>query len=97
MNATDSRGLALRFRTSAWQPQTIVAAVQIGLHDIGGPGKKLVESSIWEWRGPTQDEGDEASAWLTKYLGKDVRLVRLLSGAPPLHPVPSTPVPSTRV
>ena len=65
--------------------------MQIGLHDVGAPGKKLVESSIWEWRGPTQDEGDEASAWLTKYLGKNVRLVRLLSGAPPLHTVPFYP------
>ena len=68
--------------------------MQIGLQDVGEPGKELVESSIWEWRGPTQDEGDDASAWLTTYLGKNVRLVRLLSGAPPLHPVPSTPVPS---
>lgn len=37
---------------------------------------------MWEWSGLAADEGDEAAAWLTAFLGKGVRLVRYLgSGA----------------
>lgn len=32
--------------------------------------------SVWEWSGSAFDEGDEASAWFTKYIGKPSRLVR---------------------
>ncbi|XP_020576734.1 mitochondrial amidoxime reducing component 2 [Phalaenopsis equestris] len=32
--------------------------------------------SVWEWSGTAFDEGDEASEWFTKYLGKPSRLVR---------------------
>ena len=39
---------------------------------------KVVEVICWEWQGKAADAGDEAAAWLTKYLdnGKDFRLVR---------------------
>ncbi|KAK4380242.1 hypothetical protein RND71_002104 [Anisodus tanguticus] len=32
--------------------------------------------SVWEWSGSALDEGDEASKWFSKYLGKPSRLVR---------------------
>ncbi|XP_060197359.1 uncharacterized protein LOC132626477 isoform X2 [Lycium barbarum] len=32
--------------------------------------------SVWEWSGSALDEGDEASNWFSKYLGKPSRLVR---------------------
>ena len=40
--------------------------------------EELVEVICWEWQGKAADAGDEAAAWLTKYLdnGKDFRLVR---------------------
>ncbi|KAL3379994.1 hypothetical protein AABB24_000566 [Solanum stoloniferum] len=31
--------------------------------------------SVWEWSGSALDEGDEASKWFSKYLGKPSRLV----------------------
>ena len=43
-----------------------------------GHGKKIVECSLWEWKGTTQDEGDEVAAWLSAFLDKSVRLVRYL-------------------
>ena len=37
-----------------------------------------MEVICWEWQGKAADAGDEAAAWLTRYLdnGKDFRLVR---------------------
>ncbi|KAL4318324.1 hypothetical protein GQ457_18G003930 [Hibiscus cannabinus] len=32
--------------------------------------------SVWEWSGSALDEGDEASKWFTKFIGKPSRLVR---------------------
>ncbi|GJW92343.1 mitochondrial amidoxime reducing component 2-like protein [Tanacetum coccineum] len=32
--------------------------------------------SVWEWSGSALDEGQEASEWFTRYLGKPSRLVR---------------------
>lgn len=32
--------------------------------------------TVWEWSGVAADEGDEAAAWFSAYLGKPVRLVR---------------------
>jgi len=43
-----------------------------------GFGKKIVECSLWEWKGKTQDEGDEVANWLTAFLDRKVRLVRYL-------------------
>ncbi|KAF3663924.1 putative MOSC domain-containing protein 2, mitochondrial-like isoform X2 [Capsicum annuum] len=37
--------------------------------------------SVWEWSGSALDEGDEASKWFSKYLGKPSRLVRFNEGA----------------
>lgn len=36
--------------------------------------------SVWEWSGSALDEGDEASRWFSKYLGKPSRLVRFNEG-----------------
>lgn len=43
----------------------------------------MVEVICWEWQGKAADAGDEAAAWLTKYLdnGKDFRLVRYSGNA----------------
>ncbi|XVE71565.1 hypothetical protein DITRI_Ditri10aG0161500 [Diplodiscus trichospermus] len=45
--------------------------------------------SVWEWSGSALDEGDEASKWFTKYLGKPSRLVRFnaASETRPVDPV----------
>ena len=59
-------------------PIAWVQLVQVPLFKQENDARKLRESSIWEWRGPTQDEGDEAAAWLSAFLEKDVRLVRYL-------------------
>jgi uncharacterized protein YcbX len=32
----------------------------------------------WEWKGIARDEGEEAAAWLTAFLGKPSRLVRFI-------------------
>jgi len=47
-----------------------------------GFGKKIVECSLWEWKGKTQDEGDEVANWLTAFLDRKVRLVRYLGTSP---------------
>lgn len=36
--------------------------------------------SVWEWSGSAFDEGDEASDWFSKYLGKPSHLVRFNEG-----------------
>lgn len=36
--------------------------------------------SVWEWSGSALDEGDKASEWFTKFLGKPSRLVRFNEG-----------------
>ena len=38
-----------------------------------GPLKEVI---CWEFEGTAFDQGDEAAAWLTKYLGSPHRLVR---------------------
>jgi len=61
-----------------------------------GYGKKIVECSLWEWKGLTQDEGDEVADWLSSFLDKKVRLVRYLGDSlrlpwephPTYRPVP---------
>jgi uncharacterized protein YcbX len=39
---------------------------------------ELKECTCWDWKGLAQDEGDEAAAWLSDFLGKPVRLVRYI-------------------
>eukprot|EP00850_Spirogloea_muscicola_P015328 SM000116S24249 [mRNA] locus=s116:408819:411005:+ [translate_table: standard] len=39
-----------------------------------------VPASVWEWSGHALDEGDDAAAWFTTYLGKPSRLVRFAPG-----------------
>ena len=36
----------------------------------------------WEWKGVARDEGAEAGAWFSEYLGKPSQLVRFLGAAP---------------
>ena len=36
----------------------------------------------WEWKGVARNEGAEAGAWFSKYLGKPSQLVRFLGAAP---------------
>ncbi|KIZ03006.1 hypothetical protein MNEG_4956 [Monoraphidium neglectum] len=43
----------------------------------------LRPAKVWEWSGQAADEGDEAAAWLTSFLGKPVRLVRYLGSLDP--------------
>eukprot|EP01025_Chloroclados_australasicus_P038558 TRINITY_DN39768_c0_g1_i1.p1 TRINITY_DN39768_c0_g1~~TRINITY_DN39768_c0_g1_i1.p1 ORF type:complete len:348 (-),score=32.86 TRINITY_DN39768_c0_g1_i1:233-1183(-) len=43
---------------------------------ISQQSKKTSMTRCWEWSGLTEDEGDEAAEWFTKYLGVEVRLVR---------------------
>eukprot|EP00878_Enallax_costatus_P016625 GHUV01017444.1.p1 GENE.GHUV01017444.1~~GHUV01017444.1.p1 ORF type:complete len:164 (+),score=52.90 GHUV01017444.1:522-1013(+) len=40
------------------------------------PGSSIRSVNVWEWSGPAADEGDEAAAWFSKFLDKEVRLVR---------------------
>ena len=37
--------------------------------------------SVWEWSGSAFDEGDGASKWFSRYLGKPSRLVRFNEGS----------------
>lgn len=39
---------------------------------------ELKECTCWDWKGLAQDEGDDAAAWLTDFLGKPTRLVRYI-------------------
>ncbi|GMJ01849.1 hypothetical protein like AT1G30910 [Hibiscus trionum] len=41
--------------------------------------------SVWEWSGSALDEGDEASKWFTKYIGKPSRLVRFNAASETRH------------
>ena len=45
---------------------------------------------VWEWTGNGGDEGDDAAAWFTEYLGRPARLARWL-GAGGLPPVVADP------
>jgi uncharacterized protein YcbX len=49
-------------------------------------GRALVEASVWGWKGLVADEGDAAAAWLSAFLGVDVRLVRYVGGEPGAPP-----------
>jgi hypothetical protein len=53
--------------------------------NIGLPLGPLFQrpAKVWEWSGQAADEGDEAAAWLTSFLGKPVRLVRYLGSLDP--------------
>eukprot|EP00878_Enallax_costatus_P004347 GHUV01004582.1.p1 GENE.GHUV01004582.1~~GHUV01004582.1.p1 ORF type:complete len:341 (+),score=87.36 GHUV01004582.1:522-1544(+) len=42
------------------------------------PGSSIRSVNVWEWSGPAADEGDEAAAWFSKFLDKEVRLVRFI-------------------
>lgn len=39
--------------------------------------------TVWEYTGDAHDQGDEAAAWLTAFLGKEVRLVRYAAALAP--------------
>jgi hypothetical protein len=39
---------------------------------------ELKECTCWDWKGLAQDEGEDAAAWLTDFLGKPARLVRYI-------------------
>eukprot|EP00882_Tetradesmus_deserticola_P008434 GHRQ01008893.1.p1 GENE.GHRQ01008893.1~~GHRQ01008893.1.p1 ORF type:complete len:274 (+),score=117.08 GHRQ01008893.1:309-1130(+) len=60
--------------------------LQVPLTDPAAPAPpaQLKNVTVWEWSGVAADEGDEAAAWFSKYLGRPVRLVRHLhsSGLP---------------
>jgi uncharacterized protein YcbX len=49
-------------------------------------GRALVLASVWGWKGLAADEGDAAAAWLSAFLGVDVRLVRYVGGEPGAPP-----------
>ncbi|CAL8463480.1 g3014 [Coccomyxa elongata] len=44
---------------------------------------ELKECTCWDWKGLAQDEGEDAAAWLTNFLGKPVRLVRYVGTPQP--------------
>lgn len=52
--------------------------------------------SIWEWAGGALDEGNEASEWFSRFLGKPSRLVRF-NEASETRPVYSDPVRSYKI
>lgn len=43
------------------------------------------ECRVWEWQGPVHDEGADAAAWFSEYLGIPARCVPPLL-SPPNHP-----------
>ena len=47
----------------------------------------MVNVTCWGWSGVARDEGDAASAWLSDFLGRPVRLVRY-AGALPVQTLP---------
>lgn len=49
---------------------------------------------VWEWTGDGGDEGDDAAAWFTEYLGRPARLARWL-GAGGLPPAAADPARGT--
>ena len=42
---------------------------------------ELKECTCWDWTGLARDEGDDAAAWLSDFLGKPCRLVRYVGAA----------------
>jgi len=44
--------------------------------DRSAPRGRLVQTEVWEWQGMGEDQGDEAAAWLSAYLGRPSRLMR---------------------
>lgn len=68
-NATaDSSYLVIR---TAGVGDVLNIPVAVGGREGGG-----VAVTVWEWSGPAVDEGDEAAAWFSRFLGKPSRLVR---------------------
>lgn len=63
-----------------------MSQLQVPLTDPAAPAApaQLKNVTVWEWSGVAADEGDEAAAWFSKFLGQPVRLVRHLhsSGLP---------------
>ena len=50
------------------------AAAQVPLvRDRAAPRGRLVQTEVWEWQGMGEDQGDEAAAWLSAYLGRPVQ------------------------
>ncbi|ESQ30907.1 hypothetical protein EUTSA_v10011673mg [Eutrema salsugineum] len=48
---------------------------------LAKPEKIAHGVSVWEWSGSALDEGEEASQWITNFLGKPCRLVRFNSAS----------------
>eukprot|EP01023_Acetabularia_acetabulum_P061847 TRINITY_DN7524_c0_g2_i1.p1 TRINITY_DN7524_c0_g2~~TRINITY_DN7524_c0_g2_i1.p1 ORF type:complete len:213 (-),score=41.17 TRINITY_DN7524_c0_g2_i1:57-695(-) len=48
---------------------------------------KPTECLIWDWQGPTIDEGDDAAEWFSSFLGSETRLVRFAANAQDLQNV----------
>ena len=46
---------------------------------------------VWEWTGDGGDEGDDAAAWFTEYLGRPARLARWLGAGGLPRPPPTPP------
>ena len=63
----DSRSLTI---------STPAGRCRVSLADRGTP----TQAQVWRYRGPVEDEGDEAAGLLSRFLGRAVRLVRLAPG-----------------
>ena len=46
------------------------------MRDRRAPRGRMVQAEVWEWQGDAEDQGDEAAAWLSAYLGRPARLLR---------------------
>ncbi|GAA0156418.1 hypothetical protein LIER_13926 [Lithospermum erythrorhizon] len=68
--------------SGGWEPDSnsFLAIKAEGMGELKVPLKEPSQItdgvSVWEWSGAALDEGDEATAWFSNYLGKPSRLIR---------------------
>lgn len=62
------------------------SGVQVPLEWPPGKIPFLAEIEVWEWRGVAREEGKEAEAWLTSYLGRPCKLFRYMGNVHLLPP-----------
>lgn len=56
--------------------------LQVPLEPAADSPLEMMDVTCWGWSGVARDEGDAASAWLSDFLGRPVRLVRYAGALP---------------
>lgn len=75
-----TKNVTSQYRTSPFLTVIRAPGMDVLKVPLVEPSEVANGVSVWEWSGSALDEGDEASKWFSKYLGKPSRLVRFNEG-----------------